>query len=300
MTRRALGRGLSALLSDKPAIANEEFTEIDIDLIEPNHLQPRTRFDEAQLEELAQSIKINGVVQPILARRVEGGHYQIVAGERRWRAAQRAGIQRIPAVVREIPDEKMLELALIENIQRQELNAIEEAYAYKRLIETLGLTQEAVAQRVGRDRTFITNYLRLLRLPEDIQKLVEDKTISMGHARALLGVDDQEIQRKIARNIVDHELSVRETERAVKRVVEGASAVATIAQPLRQDDANIRAAEDRLRRRLGTQVRVMRNSKGNGGKIELHYYNDDDLNRLYELLISIQNNNIAQEKPGNI
>jgi ParB family chromosome partitioning protein len=252
------------------------------------------------LEELAQSIKINGVVQPILARRVEGGHYQIVAGERRWRAAQRAGIQRIPAVVREIPDEKMLELALIENIQRQELNAIEEAYAYKRLIETLGLTQEAVAQRVGRDRTFITNYLRLLRLPEDIQKLVEDKTISMGHARALLGVDDQEIQRKIARNIVDHELSVRETERAVKRVVEGASAVATIAQPLRQDDANIRAAEDRLRRRLGTQVRVMRNSKGNGGKIELHYYNDDDLNRLYELLISIQNNNIAQEKPGNI
>lgn len=291
---------MSALLSDKPATANEEFTEIDIDLIEPNHLQPRTRFDEAQLEELAQSIKINGVVQPILARRLEGGHYQIVAGERRWRAAQRAGIQRIPAVVREIPDEKMLELALIENIQRQELNAIEEAYAYKRLIETLGLTQEAVAQRVGRDRTFITNYLRLLRLPEDIQKLVEDNTISMGHARALLGVDDQDIQRKIARNIVDQGLSVRETERAVKRVVEGASAVATIAQPLRQDDANIRAAEDRLRRRLGTQVKVMRNSKGNGGKIELHYYNDDDLNRLYELLISIQNNNNSQEKPANI
>jgi ParB family chromosome partitioning protein len=299
MTRRALGRGLSALLSDKPTTANEEFTEIDIDLIEPNHLQPRTRFDEAQLEELAQSIKTNGVVQPILARRVDGGHYQIVAGERRWRAAQRAGIQRIPAVVREIPDEKMLELALIENIQRQELNAIEEAYAYKRLIETLGLTQEAVAQRVGRDRTFITNYLRLLRLPEDIQKLVEDSTISMGHARALLGVDDQEIQRKIARNVVDQRLSVRETERAVKRVVDGVSASATIAQPLRQDDANIRAAEDRLRRRLGTQVRVMRNSKGNGGKIELHYYNDDDLNRLYELLISIQNNNTAQEKPAN-
>ncbi|MFL6207739.1 MAG: ParB/RepB/Spo0J family partition protein [Pyrinomonadaceae bacterium] len=300
MTRRALGRGLSALLSDKPTTVNEEFTEIDIDLIEPNHLQPRTRFDEAQMEELAQSIKINGVVQPILARRVKGGHYQIVAGERRWRAAQRAGIQRIPAVVREIPDEKMLELALIENIQRQELNAIEEAYAYKRLIETLGLTQEAVAQRVGRDRTFITNYLRLLRLPDDIQKLVEDNTISMGHARALLGVDDQDIQRKVARNIVDHVLSVRETERAVKRIVEGASVVATIVQPLRQDDANIRAAEDRLRRRLGTQVRVMRNSKGNGGKIELHYYNDDDLNRLYELLISIQNNNITQEKLGNI
>src|ERR1041384_5911492 len=175
MTRRVLGRGLSALLSDKPAITNEEFTEIDIDLIEPNHLQPRTRFDDAQLDELAQSIKENGVVQPILARRVAGGRYQIVAGERRWRAAQRAGIQRIPALVREIPEDKMLELALIENIQRQELNAIEEAYAYKRLIETLGLTQEAVAQRVGRDRTFITNYLRLLRLPEDIQSLLKQE-----------------------------------------------------------------------------------------------------------------------------
>ena len=282
------------MLSDKPATASEEFTEIDIDLIEPNHLQPRTRFDEPQLEELAQSIKQNGVVQPILARRIADGHYQIVAGERRWRAAQRAGIQRIPAVVREIPDEKMLELALIENIQRQELNAIEEAYAYKRLIETLGLTQEAVAQRVGRDRTFITNYLRLLRLPEDIQQLVEDSKISMGHARALLGVDDPEIQRKIAHNIVEQGLSERETERAVKRVVESPSTMAAAAQPLRQSDANLRAAEDKLRRRLGTQVKVLPSAKGNGGKIELHYYNDEDLHRLYELLTSVQNSQLAQ------
>src|SRR5918912_920915 len=242
MTRRALGRGLSALLSDKPATTNEEFTEIDIDLIESNHLQPRTRFDESQLEGLAQSIRQNGVVQPILARRIEGGHYQIVAGERRWRAAQRAGLQRIPAVIREIPDEKMLELALIENIQRQEINAIEEAYAYKRLIETLGLTQEAVAQRVGRDRTFITNYLRLLRLPEDIQQLVEDNKISMGHARALLGVDDPDIQRKIARNIVDQGLSVRETERTVKHTVERATEIG-VRQVARNSDANLRAAE---------------------------------------------------------
>src|ERR1041384_8775146 len=250
MTRRALGRGLSALLSDKSATVNEEFIEIDIDLIEPNHLQPRTRFDEAQVEELAQSIKLNGVVQPILARRISDTRYQIVAGERRWRAAQRAGIQRIPAVVREIPDEKMLELALIENIQRQELNAIEEAYAYKRLIETLGLTQEAVAQRVGRDRTFITNYLRLLRLPEDIQQMVEESVISMGHARALLGIDDVEIQRKIACNIVEHGLSVRETERAVRRVVEGTNAAAIVSKETKQHDANLRAAEDKLRRRV--------------------------------------------------
>jgi len=270
--------------------ANEEFIEIDIDLIEPNHLQPRTRFDEAQLEELAQSIKLNGVVQPILARRISDARYQIVAGERRWRAAQRAGIQRIPAVVREIPDEKMLELALIENIQRQELNAIEEAYAYKRLIETLGLTQEAVAQRVGRDRTFITNYLRLLRLPEDIQQMVETSIISMGHARALLGIDDSELQCKIARSIVEHSLSVRETERAVRRVVEGTNAATIISKEAKQNDANLRAAEDKLRRRLGTQVRVLPNSKGGGGKIELQYYNDDDLNRLYELLINTQNN----------
>jgi ParB family chromosome partitioning protein len=289
MTRRALGRGLSALLSDKSATVNEEFIEIDIDLIEPNHLQPRTRFDEAQLEELAQSIKLNGVVQPILARRISDTRYQIVAGERRWRAAQRAGIQRIPAVVREIPDEKMLELALIENIQRQELNAIEEAYAYKRLIETLGLTQEAVAQRVGRDRTFITNYLRLLRLPEEIQQMVEASIISMGHARALLGIDDPELQCKIARSIVEHGLSVRETERAVRRVVEGTNAAAIVSKETKQHDANLRAAEDKLRRRLGTQVRVLPNSKGDGGKIELQYYNDDDLNRLYDLLINSQN-----------
>jgi ParB family chromosome partitioning protein len=170
MTRKVLGRGLSALLSETPATAaNEELREVDIDLIEPNNVQPRTRFDEAQLEELAQSIKTNGVVQPILVRKTNGGRYQIVAGERRWRAAQRAGLQRIPSVIRDVPDDKMLELALIENIQRQELNAIEEAYAYKRLIETFNLTQETVAQRVGRDRTFVTNYLRLLRLPEDIQ-----------------------------------------------------------------------------------------------------------------------------------
>ncbi|HEX8072961.1 MAG TPA: ParB/RepB/Spo0J family partition protein [Pyrinomonadaceae bacterium] len=298
MTRRALGRGLSALLSDKPTTNTEEFVEVDIDLIEPNHLQPRTRFDEAQLEELTRSIQINGIVQPILARKIEGGRYQIIAGERRWRAAQRAGLQRIPAVIREIPDEKMLELALIENIQRQELNAIEEAYAYKRLIETLNLTQEAVAQRVGRDRTFITNYLRLLRLPEDIQQLVEESKISMGHARALLGVDDPDIQRRIAQNIISQGLSVRETEKTIKRIVEGANATATSSQSVKEGDANLRAAEDKLRRRLGTQVRVLPNTKGDGGKIELHYYNDDDLNRLYNLLANVQqvNNQQAQDQ----
>jgi ParB family chromosome partitioning protein len=283
MTRRALGRGLSALLSDSATTASEDFLEIDIDLIEPSSAQPRTHFDEGRLEELAQSIRSNGIVQPILVRR-RGGRYQLIAGERRWRAAQRAGLQRVPAVVREIPDDRLLELALIENIQRQELNAIEEAHAYKKLIETLGLTQELVAQRVGRDRSFITNYLRLLRLPEDIQRLVEEEKLTMGHARALLGIDDQDIQRKVARNVIEQSLSVRETERAIKRIIAGANpTLATLPAPKR-DDANVRAAETKLRRRLGTQIRVLPSQTGTGGKIEIEYYNDTDLDRLYRLL----------------
>lgn len=283
-----LGRGLSALLSDTAATNSEELLELDIDLIDPNSAQPRTSFNEERLNDLAQSIRSNGIVQPLLVRR-RGARYQLVAGERRWRAAQRAGLQRVPAVVRDIPDDKLLELALIENIQRQELNAIEEAHAYKRLIETLGLTQETVAQRVGRDRSFVTNYLRLLRLPEDIQRMVEEDKITMGHARALLGVDDADAQRRVAQNIVEQTLSVRETERAIKRIIAGATPAAAT-QPLpARDDANIRAAENKLRRRLGTQVRVMPSQTGAGGKIEIEYYNETDLDRVYQLLIGTQN-----------
>ncbi|MDX6272147.1 MAG: ParB family transcriptional regulator, chromosome partitioning protein [Acidobacteriota bacterium] len=291
MTRKVLGRGLSALLSETPATSSEELREVDIDLIEPNNVQPRTRFDEAQLEELAQSIKTNGVVQPILVRKTNGGRYQIVAGERRWRAAQRAGLQRIPSVIRDVPDDKMLELALIENIQRQELNAIEEAYAYKRLIETFNLTQETVAQRVGRDRTFVTNYLRLLRLPEDIQLLVEESKLSMGHARALLGIDDADKQREIARGIIERSLSVRDTERAVKRVAAGGDSnpTAVTTSSDRSGDANTRAAESKLRRRLGTQVHIIPNPSGEGGKLEVQYYNEADLQRVYELVMGAQN-----------
>ena len=287
---------MSALLSEPMVTTtNEELKEIDIDLIEPNNLQPRTRFDDARLEELAQSIKANGIVQPLLVRKVGGLRYQIVAGERRWRAAQRAGLQRIPAVVREVPDEKMLELALIENIQRQELNAIEEAYAYKRLIETLGLTQETVAQRVGRDRTFVTNYLRLLRLPEDIQKLVEENQISMGHARALLGIDDGEKQRQVAQSIIDRGLSVRETERTIKQIIAGTQKDEKVAPDLqvKTDDANVRLAETKLRRRFGTRVRIISNPNGIGGKVEIQYYDDNDLHRVYELL------NNSQEEDNN-
>jgi ParB family chromosome partitioning protein len=256
--------------------------EIDLDLIEPNNFQPRTNFDEERLEELAQSIRANGIIQPLLVRRLSAGRYQLVAGERRWRAAQRAGLYRVPCVVKEIPEDKMLELALIENIQRQELNAIEEAQAYKRLIETLGLTQEMVAQRVGRDRTFITNYLRLLRLPEDIQRMVEAEQISMGHARALLGVDEPEIQRRLAKEVNEKGLSVRQTERAIKRIVEGeeAETVTTI-----KADPNFKAAEDKLRRKLSSKVQIIVNQKNNGGKIEIEFFDDNDLNRVYEIIM---------------
>lgn len=278
---------MSALLSDSPATAaSEEMIEVDIDLIEPNSLQPRTNFDEERLENLAQSIRSNGIIQPLVIRRQDAGRYQLIAGERRWRAAQRAGLQRVPAIVRDIPEDKILELALIENIQRQELNAIEEAQAYKRLIETLGLTQEVVAQRVGRDRTFITNYLRLLRLPEDIQRLVEQEKLSMGHARALLGVDDADVQRRVARNIVEQGMSVRDTERAIKRIINGASpAEAAVRTAAPRQDANVKAAESKLRRRFGTQVRISVSQSGEGGKIEIEYYSHKDLQRLYELLM---------------
>ena len=273
-------------MSDTTTQVSEDLKEIDIDLIEPNNVQPRTRFDEAQLEELSQSIKLNGIVQPILVRRVGIENYQIVAGERRWRAAQLAGLQKVPAVIRDVPDDRMLELALIENIQRQELNAIEEAHAYKKLIETLGLTQEVVAQRVGRDRTFVTNYLRLLRLPEDIQQLVEESKLSMGHARALLGIDDVNKQRELALNIVEQGFSVRETERAIKRIIANDTPINVL--PVKAVDPNYRSAEDKLRRRFGTKVRILPSNNTAGGKIEIQYYNDQDLQRLYELLGTAQ------------
>ena len=285
MTRRALGRGLSALLSDTSVTTSEQVLDVDIDLIEPNSLQPRTNFDEERLEELAQSIRANGIIQPILVRRTDSDRYQLVAGERRWRAAQRAGLQRIPCVVRDIPEDKVLELALIENIQRQELNAIEEAHAYKKLIETLSLTQEMVAQRVGRDRTFITNYLRLLRLPDDVQRLVEQEKISTGHARALLGIDDPDIQRKLAQSVISQSLSVRETERAVKRLIEGPSAREVSKRAVPSEDANVKAAENKLRRRLSSKVQILSNQAGDGGKIEIEFYDTNDLDRIYQLLM---------------
>ena len=282
-----MGRGLSALISTAPSPEDsEELREIQIDLIRPGEQQPRTSFDEAKLQELAQSIRASGIIQPLLVRR-RGGLYELVAGERRWRAAQLAGLTRVPAIVREIPDENLLELALIENIQRQELNPIEEANAYKRLIETLGLTQDEVAKRVGRDRTFITNYLRILKLPTEIQLLLEQEKLTFGHARALLGVTDPHLQRRLAQRIYKNNWSVRETESRIRNLANQRDV--TAAPPkARQEDPNIRAAEAKLRRKLGTQVRIVAAKAGVAGRIEIEFYSAQDLNRLYDLLTSDQ------------
>lgn len=285
MARQTLGRGLSALLGDeKPAVQQEAISpEIDIDLIEPNPDQPRTRFTEANLEELAQSIRANGVVQPIVLRQV-GGRYQIVAGERRWRASQRAGLRRIPAVVKEVSDDKLLELALVENIQRQELNPIDEAKAYRKLIDTLGLTQEMVAERVGKDRTIITTSMRLLRLPGEIQRVIEEGGLSAGHGRALMMTDDPKIQRRLANEAIDNGWSVRDTERAVKKAVKSPQ-ISDNKQVTRTVDANVKAAETKLMRSLNTNVKIIAGKKGSGGKIEIEYYGTDDLDRIFQLLI---------------
>lgn len=285
MTRRALGRGLGALLSAEGAApATEEANEFPIDLIDPSAVQPRVHFDDAKLEELAQSIKANGVVQPVLIRH-KGNRFELIAGERRWRAAQKAGLTKIPALLRDVSDDKILELALIENIQREDLNPIEEALAYKKLIETLGLTQETVAERVGRDRSYVTNYLRLLRLPEDIQQLVQVGRLSTGHARTLIALEEPNVQRRFARRIIDQDLSVRAPERLVKSQLEERPSRKLLAQA-EPADANVRAAETKLRRQFGTQVRIVRTQGGSGGQIELEFYNASDLERLYSLLMN--------------
>lgn len=286
MARQPLGRGLSALLGDAPAAAKADIgiTEVDIDLIDPNPEQPRTRFVEAGLEELAASIRSNGIVQPIVVRR-QGDRYQIVAGERRWRAAQRAGLRRVPVTLRDIPDEKLLEIALIENIQRQELNPVEEARAYRKLVDNIGFTQEELSERVGKNRSMISTAMRLLKLPDTILEMVEEERLTAGHARALLVVDHPQQQMEVARAIVDFDLTVREAERMIKKQARQKSVNDVDKEVTPVKDANVRLAETKLMRALGTNVKISPSAKG-GGKIELEYYSDTDLNRLYERLIN--------------
>jgi ParB family transcriptional regulator, chromosome partitioning protein len=287
MARQPLGRGLGALIGESiPAATatSEASSEIDIDLIDPNPEQPRHRFDSGELEALAASIRANGIVQPIVVR-PHAGRYQIVAGERRWRAAQQAGLRRAPVVVKDIPDDKLLELALVENIQRQELNPIEEANAYRKLIENIGLTQEQVAERIGKERSLIATTMRLLKLPNEVQSHIAEGKLSLSHGRALLMSDDPKIQRVVAQLAIDKDLSVRDTERAVKRLKTGAEKAEVAKRSIILKDANMRAAETRLSRLLSTNVKINPGGKGKGGKIEIEYYGPDDLTRVFDLLI---------------
>jgi ParB family chromosome partitioning protein len=281
--RPALGKGLSALIPDVPEVRPlAPTTEVDVDQIAPNEHQPRHRMEDARLDELAQSIKSNGVIQPIVVRKVAEG-YRIIAGERRWRAAQRAGLTRVPVVVKDVAvghDAQLLEMALVENIQREDLNPIDQAAAYERLNSDFNMTQEEIAAAVGKDRSSVANHMRLLKLPDEVRAEVAGGRLSMGHARALLGVSDETGQRQVAREVIARNLSVRETEAMVKRVGRPAVTRAEPAQP----DVHTRAAEEKLRLALGTRVRI--NRRGNGGRIEIDFGTEDELQRLYEHLTS--------------
>lgn len=287
MQKKALGRGLGALIPDleRPEPAP---TEIDIDRIKTNPVQPRFRLDESRLEELAASIRENGILQPVLVRPSKDG-YQLVAGERRLAAAQRAGLLRIPAVVREVPDERLLELALVENIQREQLNPIEEAQACHNLMDTLRMTQEELAARLGKERSTIANALRLLKLPAAVKTLVADGKLSPGHARALLSLNSPPAEMsRLAARMVEQGWSVRDAEKWAKRE----SKRPRRAHP---DDPDVSAASDRLRLLLGTKVeiRVSRNSRGSG-QIRILFFSQEDLMRIYGILTSNTKTNGAR------
>jgi ParB family transcriptional regulator, chromosome partitioning protein len=293
--RPALGKGLSALIPETPEVPSTGVLQIDIDLLAPNEHQPRLQMDDAKLEELTQSIRANGVIQPILVRRT-GTTYRIIAGERRWRAAQRAGLLKVPVVVREMPDgsdKQLLELALIENIQRENLNPVDEALAYQRLADEFTLTQDQIAAAVGKDRSSIANYVRLLKLPEEVRADLAAGAISMGHARALLALPDAAAQRHAAREVISRGLSVRDTEALVKRLTTqepngtagGELSAARAPRNIEAaKDVHTRAAEDRMRFALGTKVRIVR--RGTGGTVEVDFASEAELNRIYEFITS--------------
>ena len=281
--RPALGKGLSALIPDMPEPARASAVEADIDRLDPNDFQPRGHVDDARLQELAQSIRANGIIQPIVVRKL-ADRFQIIAGERRWRAAKIAGLLRVPIVVRDVAaggEQSLLEMALIENIQREDLNPIEEALAYRRLADEFHMKQEDIATAVGKDRASVANFVRLLRLPDEIRNEVASGRLSMGHARALLSLADEAEQRRIARDVIARALSVRETESLVKNIVESGKP-AREAVEAKPADVHTRAAEDRLKLLLGTRVRIVRHGKR--GRIEIDFVSEEELIRIYDQL----------------
>ena len=286
---RGLGRGLGALLGDA-ALQSQEGGSLSLPIsqVEPGLKQPRKRFDEESLQDLADSIRTHGVIQPLTVRRLASGYYQIIAGERRWRAAKIAGLTEIPAVIIEADDRKVMELGLIENLQREDLNPVEEANGYKVLMDQYGLTQEEVAQRVGKSRPAVANALRLLALPDPVHQLLEEGKLSAGHARAILAAPTGELQKKLAQKVIAEDLSVRQTEALAKRLAAGEKEPPS---PPPGPDLTIylRAAEKSLAARFGRKVSIISGKKK--GKIELEYYNPEDLNTLLDLLEQLPSSN---------
>jgi len=296
-TRKALGKGLSALLPGRgqPAAAavatapapvppaSMKPGTLPLGLIQPNPMQPRTHFSSDGLEELAASIRANGIIQPLIVRRI-GDSYQIVAGERRWRAARIAELEEVPVVIQDVADRSMLELALIENIQREDLNPIETAHAFERLGRDLGLSQEEIGRRTGKDRTSIANIVRLLKLPKEVQLLVAERRLSMGHARAILGLPTADEQIQVAEKTVALGLSVRQVEAQVQEMTSDRGKPAHGSRKDSVQDPNVRAAADELERALGTRVRIVELSEQRG-RIEIEYYSQADLDRLYQQIV---------------
>jgi|HubBroStandDraft_6_1064221.scaffolds.fasta_scaffold00129_14 ParB family chromosome partitioning protein len=303
MPRNALGRGLSALIREPepplqqqqpaavavaatgaaaaPALApTEGMFQVDIDLIDPSPYQPRTRFREEALEELARSIRSSGIVQPLVARRI-ANRFQLIAGERRWRAAQRAGLTRVPVVTKHVPEEMALEMTLVENLQREDLNPIEQAHAFQRLTDEFHLTQEQVAERTGKDRATVANAVRLLRLEAPIQDLLEEGRLSAGHGRALLGIPDPQARLALCQRIARGGMTVRQVERFANRSSKGTSAI----PPSALIDPNTKAALEELQREYGTRVQMAPCRPGKPGRLAFEYYDDSDLTRLYDQLM---------------
>jgi ParB family chromosome partitioning protein len=287
MEKKVLGKGLTALIANKPfenkTMSNLEIASKDIAYVKTmsileNRFQPRENYDEAKLEDLKASIKEKGILQPILVRSYEDG-YEVVAGERRLRAAKAIGLEEVPVIVKNVTDREAFVLALVENIQREDLNAIEEARGFKRLMEEFHFTQEAVGEAIGKDRSTVTNLLRLLRLPEEIQKQVAENKLSMGHARALLSLEDAAIQKKMAQVIIDKGLSVRHVEDLVKKAHQGQNIIKAAAKPKNRDIAIL---EEELQKILGTKVLIK--DKKNKGKLVIEYYSLDDLDRILGVL----------------
>ena len=279
--RPALGKGIGALLSSAAQEGGKKYFSCPIEDLKPHHRQPRKTFDDGKMAELIASIKEKGIIQPLVVRR-QGDHYQIIAGERRWRAAQKAGLESVPVVIQDVSEDWALEIALIENIQREDLNPLEEAGAYHHLMESFDLLQEEVAKRVGKDRSTVANALRLLRLPEKVKNDLIERRLSMGHARALLALENEEDIREASDEIIRKKLSVRETEKLVKKIKNMFGVKSEKTSIVKPIDPNVLELENNLRQQLGTQVKV--HTKNKGGRIEISYHDETELSRILELL----------------